>query len=55
VVLVFAFVISYALGWLIQKTIGFRVTSTDEIAGVDLVQHGETAYAGSDPRWTWKN
>jgi Amt family ammonium transporter len=55
VVLVFAFVVSYALGWLIQRTIGFRVTSTDEIAGVDLVQHGETAYAGTDPRWTWKN
>ena len=54
VVMVYAFVISYALGWLIQKTIGFRVTSTDEIAGVDLVQHGETGYAGSDPRWTWK-
>jgi Amt family ammonium transporter len=55
VVMVFAFVVSYALGWLIQKTIGFRVTSTDEIAGVDLVQHGEMAYAGTDPRWTWKN
>ncbi|MFM6939311.1 MAG: ammonium transporter [Rhodoluna sp.] len=55
VVLVFAFVVSYALGWLIQKTIGFRVTSTDEIAGVDLMQHGEIAYAGTDPRWTWKN
>jgi Amt family ammonium transporter len=54
VVMVYAFVVSYALGWLIQKTIGFRVTSTDEIAGVDLVQHGETGYAGSDPRWTWK-
>ncbi|MBP7818584.1 MAG: ammonium transporter [Rhodoluna sp.] len=54
VVMLYAFLISYALGWLIQKTIGFRVTSTDEIAGVDLVQHGEVGYAGSDPRWTWK-
>lgn len=54
VVMLYAFLISYALGWLIQKTIGFRVTSTDEIAGVDLVQHGETGYAGSDPRWTWR-
>ena len=53
-VMLYAFLISYALGWLIQKTIGFRVTSTDEIAGVDLVQHGELGYAGSDPRWTWK-
>ena len=54
VVMIYAFLISFALGWVIQKTIGFRVTSTDEIAGVDLVQHGETGYAGTDPRWTWK-
>jgi Amt family ammonium transporter len=54
VVLVFAFVASYAIGWVIQKTIGFRVTSTDEIAGVDTVLHGENAYSESDPRWTWK-
>lgn len=54
VVLVYSFVLAYAIAWLIQKTIGFRVTSTDEIAGVDLVQHGETAYSQADPRWSWK-
>ena len=54
VVLVFSFTVSYAIGWVIQKTIGFRVTSTDEIAGVDSVLHGENAYSESDPRWTWK-
>jgi Amt family ammonium transporter len=54
VVLVFAFVASYVIGWLIQKTIGFRVTSTDEIAGVDSVLHGENAYSESDPRWSWR-
>ena len=54
VVLVFAFVASYVIGWLIQKTIGFRVTSTDEIAGVDLVLHGENAYSEADPRWSWR-
>jgi Amt family ammonium transporter len=54
VVLVFAFGISYLLGIAIQKTIGFRVTSTDEIAGVDRVLHGETAYSESDPRWSWR-
>lgn len=54
VVLVFAFTASYAIGWLIQKTIGFRVTSTDEIAGVDNVLHGETAYSEADPRWSWR-
>ena len=54
VVGVFAFVASYVIAAFIQKTIGFRVTSTDEIAGVDLVQHGEVGYAGTDPRWTWR-
>lgn len=54
VVLVFAFTASYVLGLAIQKTIGFRVTSTDEIAGVDNVLHGENAYSESDPRWSWR-
>ncbi|MEY4275603.1 MAG: hypothetical protein RIS26_66 [Actinomycetota bacterium] len=51
----YAFVVSYVLGWIIQKTIGFRVKSTDEIAGVDIVVHGETAYSEADPRWTWRD
>jgi Amt family ammonium transporter len=54
VVMIFAFTASYVIGWLIQKTIGFRVTSTDEIAGVDNVIHGETAYSEADPRWSWR-
>ncbi|MEO0024559.1 MAG: hypothetical protein RL196_1000 [Actinomycetota bacterium] len=54
VVLVYAFCISFAIGWLIQKTIGLRITSTDEIAGVDLVVHGESGYSGHDPRWSWR-
>ena len=53
-VLAYAFCMSYAIGWVIQKTIGLRVTSTDEIAGVDLVQHGESAYSTHDPRWSWR-
>lgn len=51
---IYAFVMSWLISTLIQKTIGFRVTSTDEIAGVDLVQHGELGYSGSDPRWKWR-
>ncbi len=54
VVGLFAFIASFLIAWAIEKTIGFRVTSTDEIAGVDLVQHGEVGYAGTDPRWTWR-
>ena len=55
VVGVFAFGASWILAQLIQKTIGFRVSSTDEIAGVDSVLHGESAYSQNDPRWTWRN
>lgn len=54
VVGLFAFLASYLIGLAIQKTIGFRVKSTDEIAGVDLVIHGETAYSEADPRWSWR-
>jgi Amt family ammonium transporter len=50
----YAFVMSYTIGWVIQKTIGMRVRSTDEIAGIDSVVHGETAYSKADPRWTWR-
>jgi len=53
VVGLFAFAMSYAIGWAIQKTVGFRITSTDEIAGVDSVIHGESAYSETDPRWSW--
>ncbi len=50
----YAFAISWLLAAAIQKVIGFRVTTTDEIAGVDLLQHGEMAYAQTDPRWSWR-
>jgi len=53
VVGVYAFAVSYAIGWVLQKTVGFRITTTDEIAGVDNVIHGESAYNEADPRWTW--
>jgi len=53
-VLIYAFAVSFIIGWTIQKTVGLRVTSTDEIAGVDLVQHGESAYSRHDPRWSWR-
>ena len=51
----FSFIVSWLLAQLIQKTVGFRVSSTDEIAGVDVVLHGESAYSQNDPRWSWRN
>ena len=48
-VLVYSFVIAFVIGWIIEKTMGFRVTAEDEIAGIDTVVHGEEAYAfGAD-------
>jgi Amt family ammonium transporter len=44
-VLVFSFVVAYVLGFIIEKTIGFRVKNEDEIAGIDTVVHGEEGYA----------
>ena len=43
-VLVYSFVAAYAIGFAIEKTIGFRLTHEDELAGTDVVVHGEEAY-----------
>ncbi len=43
-VLVFSFVLTYIIGTAIQKTMGFRITEEDEVAGIDSVEHAETAY-----------
>jgi Amt family ammonium transporter len=37
----YSFVVAFALGTLIEKTIGFRAKEEDEIAGIDLALHGE--------------
>ncbi|WP_138734913.1 ammonium transporter [Modestobacter excelsi] len=43
-VLAYSFVLTYVIGLAIQKTIGFRVSEEDEVAGIDSVVHAETAY-----------
>jgi ammonium transporter, Amt family len=43
-VTVFSFFTAALIGWIIQKTIGFRITSEDEVAGVDTTVHGEEGY-----------
>jgi Amt family ammonium transporter len=43
-VLVYSFVLTYLIGLAIQKTIGFRLTEEDEVAGIDNVVHAESAY-----------
>jgi Amt family ammonium transporter len=49
-VLAYSFVLAYAIGWVIQKTIGFRVKNEDEIAGIDTIVHGEEGYVLTDAR-----
>ncbi|KQW03768.1 ammonia channel protein [Leifsonia sp. Root4] len=44
-VLVYSFVIALALGFAIEKSIGFRIKNEDEVAGIDTVVHGEEGYA----------
>jgi Amt family ammonium transporter len=44
VVLVYSFTLSYAIGWIIEKTMGFRVRNEDELAGIDTLMHGEEGY-----------
>lgn len=44
-VLVYSFVISLVLGFAIEKSIGFRATADDELAGIDTIEHGELGYA----------
>lgn len=42
-VAVYSFVGALVIGFLIEKTIGFRVKNEDEIAGIDSAIHGEEA------------
>ncbi|MFT4028954.1 MAG: ammonium transporter [Protaetiibacter sp.] len=44
----FSFVFAFIIGFVIEKTMGFRVKSEDELAGVDAVVHGEEGYVLTD-------
>ncbi len=44
VVAAYAFSVSFVLGKLIDRTLGFRVSKEDEVAGIDFALHAETAY-----------
>ena len=49
-VLIYSFVLAFIIAFVIQRTIGFRITSEDEIAGVDTVVHGEEGYVLADTK-----
>jgi Amt family ammonium transporter len=40
----YSFVVSLLLGYLLHKTLGFRVSRDAEVEGIDLTEHAETAY-----------
>ena len=44
VVAAYSFIVTLILGFIIEKTIGFRVARDVEIEGIDLGEHAETAY-----------
>lgn len=47
-VLIFSFVLSYIIGTIIEKTMGFRIRNEDELAGIDTIVHGEEGYSLQD-------
>jgi Amt family ammonium transporter len=46
-VLAYSFVMALVIGFVIQKTIGFRVTEDAEAEGIDATEHAESAYTFS--------
>ena len=44
-VMIFSFVMSIIIGFIIEKTMGFRIKNEDELAGIDTVVHGEEGYS----------
>ena len=43
-VFAYSFAVTLILALIIHKTLGFRVTPEQEVEGIDLVEHAETAY-----------
>lgn len=48
-VLVYSFVLAFIIGWIINKTIGFRVSPEAEATGIDEAEHAESAYEFTGP------
>jgi len=50
-VFAYSFIVTLAIGFAIEKTMGFRIKRENELEGIDLVEHAESAYefAGTTP------
>src|ERR1700712_1709512 len=44
-VMIYSFVLAFIIGTIIERTMGFRIKTEDEVAGVDTVVHGKESYA----------
>jgi Amt family ammonium transporter len=44
VVGLYSFAVAWILGKIIDKTMGFRISEDDEVAGIDIAVHAESAY-----------
>jgi Amt family ammonium transporter len=47
--LVYPFIMTMIILWLVDHTVGLRVSPGDEEAGLDLSEHGEVAYVALEP------
>lgn len=43
-VMAYSFIMTLIIGFVIEKTIGFRIKTESELSGVDLAEHAESAY-----------
>jgi Amt family ammonium transporter len=43
-VLLYSGILTFIIGFILHKTIGFRVSEEDELEGVDSSEHAETGY-----------
>jgi Amt family ammonium transporter len=50
-VFAYSFIVTLIIGFTIEKTMGFRIKRENELEGIDLVEHSESAYefAGTTP------
>jgi ammonia channel protein AmtB len=47
--LVFPFVMTLLILWATDKTVGLRVSASEEVSGLDVGEHAEAAY-----EWPWE-
>ncbi len=44
IVTVYSFGVAFIIGWIIEKTMGFRAATEVEVDGIDIAEHAESAY-----------